>query len=180
MKIFLVIVLTTLTSLNTFALNFKVRAREHFTHHEVHSNNSLEVYKGLTNTINMWWEKPYEYSFGFSFMPVIAGLRADDKDSPFGEKITHQNIGVEFKYFPKIISDQFFIRPGLGYSRLETNRGDKKNYYGNFIYLGAGVEIPMDNFGLALEMAYRHSNYSHDIYIKSITPSIGFHFYEKF
>ena len=90
-----------------------------------------------------------------------------------------QNIGLEFKYFPKILSDFIFLRPGAGYSKLRVDQGDKKEFYGQYAYLGLGYEIPKDDFGLALEMAYRYADYQEAIYIKTITPSIGFHFYKK-
>ena len=162
---------------NVHSASIKMRAREHVTYHEIHSSSQIQIYKGLTNTINIWWEEPYEYSFGISFMPVLAGLRSAKDSNTFGDKVTHQNIGLEYKFYPKIISDWLFLRPGLGYSMLETNGHNTKDYHGKFAYLGVGVEIPYDRLGMAIEMAARYSDYD-DIYMKSITPSIGFHFYK--
>lgn len=168
-----------LFSLCSYAANFKVRAREHVEIHELHNTNSIEMYKGLTNTINAWWEVPYQYSFGFSFSPIIASIKADDSDSAYGEKITQQNIGFEIKNFFTKSVEHLFSRLGLGYTRLETTRGDTKNFFGNYAYLGLGYEIPYDQFGLALEMAYRYADYNDNLYIKTISPSIGFHFYKN-
>ena len=165
---------------NLYAVNFKVRAREHYEIHELHSQHSLEVYSGLTNTINLWWEKPYDYSFGFSFSPIIAGINANKSDNSYGDKITQQNIGFEIKYFLHNILKSLYIRPGFGYSRLETNKGESKNFFGQYGYLGLGMEIPMDSYGLALEMAYRYADYANDLIVKTITPSVGFHFYKSF
>ncbi len=165
---------------DAMAYQFKVRAREHFERHEIHTKDSLDLYQGLTNTINLWWEKPYDTYFGFSFSPVLASIKEIESDGAYGDKITQQNIGLEYKKFPKLISEYFYFRLGLGYSRLETNQGDVKNYFGNYGYIGLGREIPIKNFGLALEMAYRYSDYNRGLYIKTITPSVGFHFYKDF
>ena len=108
----------------------------------------------------------------------IAGINAVDKET-YGKRITQQNIGFEFKKFPhKIMPKEFYYRVGAGYSRLETTSGEVDNYYGNYSYLGFGREVPINNFGLALELAYRYTDYNKGLYVKTITPSIGFHFYK--
>jgi hypothetical protein len=162
----------------SFSANIKMRAREHFELHEINNKTEKEMYRGLTNTINLWWEVPYDYSFGLSFSPVISSIKAVEKDSIFGQKITQQNIGLEYKFFLSSIHTSLFSRFGLGYSKLEVDYGSNNEYYGQFYYLGLGAEIPMGNFGLALELAYRYANYNDNLYIKSITPSIGFHLYK--
>ena len=172
MKIFLLIFLI---SFNTFAYEFKIRAREHFEIHELHTTERIDIYKGLTNTINVWLEKPYDSYFGLSFSPIIAGIKAVETDT-YGEKITQQNIGFEYKFFSD--SKEVYYRLGLGYSKLETTGGEIENYFGNYGYIGLGTEIPIKNFGLALELAYRYANYNEGLFIKTITPSIGFHFYK--
>jgi hypothetical protein len=163
---------------SAISANLKMRAREHFELHEVNSKAGMEMFRGLTNTINLWWEEPYNYSFGLAFSPVIASIKEVEDDSSFGEKITQQNIGLEYKFFLSSIHKSLFSRLGIGYSKLEADSGPRDEYYGQFSYLGLGYEIPMNNFGLALEMAYRHADYNDDLYIKTITPSIGFHFYK--
>lgn len=165
---------------NSFAYNLKMRAREHYEVHELHTSNSLEVYSGLTNTINIWFEKPYDTYFGLSFSPILAGINATEENALYGDKITQQNIGFEFKKFPKtLFPSNYYYRFGLGYSKLETTSGDIENFYGHYTYLGLGKEIPFKNFGLALEVAYRYSNYNNGLFVKTITPSIGFHFYKN-
>lgn len=175
MKLFLFISLITF---NALAYNLKMRAREHFEVHELHTAQSMDIYSGLTNTINIWFEEPYDTYFGLSFSPVIAGIKAKN-DDPYGEKITQQNIGFEYKKFPQsLFTKDFYYRLGIGYSKLETTSGGVKNYFGSYSYIGLGREIPFNNFGLALEMAYRYNDYNRGLYVKTITPSVGFHFYK--
>jgi len=175
-----IILLTLVLSIqSSFSASLKMRAREHFEFHEIYSSTDMEMYRGLTNTINLWWEDPYNYSFGLAFTPVIASISEVEKDSAFGEKITQQNIGLEYKFFLSFIDTSLFSRLGIGYSKLEVDDGPKDEYYGQFSYIGLGYEIPMNNFGLALELAYRYANYNDNVYIKTITPSIGFHFYKN-
>ena len=172
--------LTVLFTIQTsFSADFKMRAREHFEVHEVRTSSNMEMYRGLTNTINLWWEVPYKYSFGIAFSPVIASIKEVEKDSIYGTKITQQNIGLEYKIFLSSLHTSLFSRLGLGYSKLEADNGPKDEYYGRFSYIGLGYEIPMDNFGLALELAYRYTSYDEGLYIKTITPSVGFHFYKN-
>lgn len=165
-----------LISTNALAFNFKMRAREHYEVHEIYNKDKIDHYRGLTNTINLWWEKPYDTYFGLSFSPILASIKEVKEDSQYGEKITQQNIGLEFK---KFLSSKLFYRLGLGHSNLETTKGAEKNFKGNYGYLGLGIEIPFDSHGLALELAYRYADYEKGIYIKTFTPSVGFHFYKS-
>jgi len=167
-----------LSTQSALCAKIKMRAREHFEVHEVNTKAGMEMYRGLTNTINLWWEDPYNYSFGLAFTPVIASINEVKNSSSFGEKITQQNIGVEYKFFLSSINKSLFSRLGFGYSKLEADSGPRDEYYGQFSYFGFGYEIPMNKFGLALEVAYRYADYNDDLYIKTITPSIGFHFYK--
>lgn len=153
------------------AQNFKMRAREHY---EVHTIDN-QKFKGLSNTINLGWEKPYEYYYAFSISPIISGLKSKDI-GPLGEKIRFLNFGFELKYF---VLDKFFVRPAVGYSLLKSY-GSLDDLKGYFLYTGIGYEYPFKKFGLAIELAYRYANLSENIEVHSITPSIGFHFYEKF
>lgn len=165
---------------NALASQVKMRAREHFEVHEVSTPQVLEVYKGLTNTITLAIEKPYKYSYGLSFSPILANLEASNSDSFFGNKITQQNIGVHLKYFLNKSLKNTFARIASGYSKLEVDRGSRKEFFGLYSYLGIGYEIPYDKFGLALELAYRYADYNDSIIVKTISPSIGFHFYKNF
>ncbi len=164
--------------ITTQAQDFKVRAREHFEIHTIDVSGTEVEYKGFSNTLNFWWEKPYDISYGFSFSPVISNLEAQGQEL-LGEDITYWNIGFELKYHFLKSHKSFFVRPGIGYSLLKPGNSIE-DASGYFLYAGIGYEIPFKNFGLALELAVRHSKLSDDITVKSFTPSIGFHFYEVF
>ena len=161
------------------AMKFKVRAREHFDTHKIDINGTETTYKGLSNTINLWWEMPYELYYGFYFNPVFASAEEDEANSPLGEEVDYFHVGFEAKYFIHKVVQNVYVRPGVGYSILKPDNAvdDAKGYN---LYLGVGYEYPFENFGLALEMAYRYADLSDDVTVGSLTPSIGFHFYEMF
>lgn len=167
-----------LLSLEAMAQKFKVRAREHVETNRIFADGTETVYKGLTNTINFWWEKPYDISYGFSLQPVLANIRTNDSGTYLGERVTLINIGFELKYFPKVLSANLYARPGIAFSRLSSD--NVRNLDGHSYYLGVGYEYPFEQLGVAVEMAYRYSKLSQDVEINSITPSIGFHMYKNF
>jgi len=155
-----------------------MRAREHYEILKIKTNTSEDEYKGFNNTINVWWEEPYHYSFGLSFSPVISTLKEKDPNSTFGRKIQTINAGLELKYFPKILLRNLYLRPGLTYTILRPDNAIS-NRNGYSAYLGLGYEFKFNRFGLAIEAAYRHSELDTDTQIQTITPSVGFHFYKN-
>lgn len=160
-----------------FAAKFKIRAREHFESHKIKTDDFTTTYTGLNNTINLWWEDPYKLSYGFAISPVISGLTPKDDDD-LGDRIILPMIGFEVKYFPWEQFKKFYVRPGLGYIELRPDNS-YQDHYGYYGYLGVGLEIPYNMFGLALEVAYRKSYFNDDVEMDSLTPSIGFHFYKS-
>ena len=156
--------------------SIKVRAREHIEVHTVDRNEQKAVYRGLSNTINIWYEKPYEYSFGLAFGPLLGSAKALDSEI-FGSEFTLYSINFEYKVFPSRLLMNTYTRLGLGYSqfRPENDLGIQEG--ANF-YTGLGYEFAFDSFGLALELAYRHTELSAGISVDSFTPSLGLHFYK--
>jgi len=90
--------------------DIKVRAREHFDFHDIaFGSGSGSAYAGLSNTINVWWEKPRIYSIGLAFNPVIGSARASgDYDARLGNKIKLIMLGVEGKYYHRDIAPNLF------------------------------------------------------------------------
>ena len=156
--------------------DFKFRAREHYEWHKIQYGSQTLDYQGLSNTINYWYEVPYEYSIGLALSPLISRIQTDEKSSPYGEEITLYNLGIEAKYFPKYLFDQLYTRGGIGYSLF--NPDIKATLTGINFYMGLGYEIPFERFGLALEIAYRKTFLNRNIEVNTITPSIGFHLYD--
>jgi len=158
--------------------DIKVRAREHVDFHNIVLNDGSDAtYRGLSNTINLWWEKPRIYSIGLAFNPIFGSANSDGKyDARLSEKIKLITLGAEGKYYHRNISANLFSRIGLGYTRLNTDGhlGDTDGYHG---YIGAGWEFDVKGIGIALEMAYRQSRLERGTVVNSITPSIGVHFY---
>ena len=174
---FVLLSLVILISDFAFAGKIKIRAREHYELLKIKTDNTEDKYKGLSNTVNIWWEKPYDISYGISFSPIFSGLREEDDNSTFGKKIQTINAGLELKYFPKVLIRNLYVRPGITYTVLKPDN-QIRNLSGYSAYLGLGYEIEFKKFGLALEAAYRYSDLENNTTIETITPSIGFHFYK--
>ena len=159
---------------------WKMRAREHYEIHKVKSNTEDQTFKGLSNTINLWYEEPLKWSLGLAAGPVIGSARPDEGEETvtLGSKVRLYTAGVEYKFFPAPFG--MFFRLGAGWAQLQTNGtvGDLEGYHG---YAGIGYEIWLtDKFTTALEFANRWSELEDDVSVSSITPSIGFHFYKNF
>ena len=154
---------------------FKFRAREHFEIHNIKYMDQEETYRGLTNTINAWYEVPFDYSFGLAFGPILGSASNEDAPIPeLGEKIKLIHIGLEYKHF---VWQQFFGRIGLGWTQIRSDQA-LSHLNGHHRYLGVGYEFKVGKFGIALEGAYRWSILPQDLTVNSISPSIGFHFYK--
>lgn len=160
----------------------RVRAREHFETHKykLGDTGQSETYKGLTNTINIWYERPFEYSVGLALGPVIGGARSDgpsDAQPAFGGQIQLAVAGIEAKYFP-ISGIKGFLRGGLSWNSLRTN-GTYGRINGYGYYGGLGWEIPIGIVSIAPEVAFRRVHLAHDVTGDIFTPSIGLHFYKE-
>lgn len=156
---------------------WKWRAREHFETHFIEKSGTEVKYKGLSNTINYWHEIPFDRSIGFAFGPVIGDATREETglDTELGRKLKLITLGVEYKkwYSQEI---PIFVRLGLNYQKLQ-NSGTTGDVSGTGLYYGVGYEYVVNGVGIALEYAIRQSNLSSGVSVKSITPSIGFHFY---
>ena len=157
--------------------NVRLRAREHFEWLSVKYGpaRDTERYFGLTNTINVWYEEPFQYAFGLAVGPVIGS--ADSRNSPpigTGSKIRLWNIGLEGKafFFPE--ENGFFGRIGFTANILDTG-GTLGNLLGGGYYLG--WETRIGKLGVAPELAFRHVLLEQNSQVFAFTPSIGLHFY---
>lgn len=154
---------------------WKFRAREHFDFHQIQFGDESAPYRGLSNTINFWYERPFDSAFGLSFGPLLGSANnSNPNSSTFGQKITLYHWGLEYK---KYLLRGFFTRPSLGWSYLNSS-GSENSRDGFYAYLGAGYEFKISSIGLALEIAARHSWLARDVSALSITPSLGLHFYD--
>lgn len=170
--LFLFLILT-----NAFAFNFRLRAREHYEIHKIKNKIVNEEYRGFTNTINLFYEKPYQYSFGISYSPVFANFRSKHSGQFFGSKIEQQNIGFELKYFMTETIPHLFTRLGMGRTEFKGLGSFNKTVDGGFSFVALGYEIPFDMLGLAVEYGFRKASYDDSIDIDTKSISIGFHFY---
>jgi len=122
--------------------DFKFRAREHLDVHKISVSDGSEVtYKGLSNTLNLWWEEPRFYSIGLAFNPVLGSAKVNSgQDVRFADEVKLITLGLEGKYYHRNISANLFSRLGVGYARLE-NSGSSGDLEGYHAYLGAGWEF---------------------------------------
>ena len=159
------------------AQSIKLRAREHFEVHTIKVLGSDYVYKGASNTINIWYEIPQKWSLGLGISPLLGEAKNSEAvlNTGLGTSIKLFTVNIEFKYY--FISG-WFVRPGLGWADLQTG-GTYQDFSGWNAYGGAGYEWQLGSIGLALEAAYRYSQLSEEVTITSVTPSIGFHFYKS-
>ncbi len=153
------------------ALNIKMRAREHFENHTLRLQDGRQAkFSGFSNTINLWHEVPYRYSFGLSLSPVIGRLKAQDAQSKemFREKLNFKAYGFEGKLFP--FQSSIYLRQGVYAHEFDRLAG-----WGALTAIG--YEYPFTRLGVALEAGQRQ--YFLGAERGSATSvAIGFHFYK--
>jgi len=158
--------------------NWQLRAREHYDRHQIQIDQLGYRYSGLSNTINFWYEKPYSFSLGLAIGPLLGmALRENNVEKEaFGDRIQLFHAGLEYKFFPWDWLPGFFSRLGVGASYLKS-LGSYDELNGRNGYFGIGWEFPLENVGIALELAGRRTYLDQDLEITTLTPSLGFHFY---
>lgn len=162
-----------------FADGWAIRAREHFETHRYKLNSGEYELNGLTNTLNIWRERPFRYSLGFALSPVIGGARSKGVVSTeMGSEIKLWVLGVEGKYFPYGPDMKGFTRLGVSWHTLNT-KGTFGDLQGWGYYVGLGWEIPVGIVSLAPEIAMRNIYLNNDVTGTLFTPSIGVHFYPE-
>ncbi|OQW49196.1 MAG: hypothetical protein A4S09_03775 [Proteobacteria bacterium SG_bin7] len=156
-----------------------IRAREHFETHKYKLNSGDYELGGLTNTLNIWHERPFRYSLGLAFSPIIGAARSKGAVSTeIGSEIKLWVLGVEGKYFPYGPDKRGFTRLGLSWHALDT-KGTYGVLWGWGYYLGLGWEFPVGIVSLAPEIAIRNIYLNNDVSGTIFTPSIGVHFYPE-
>lgn len=159
---------------------FRIRLREHFELLSVKYEpaKDTENYFGLTNTANLWYEKPFHYAYGIAFGPILGSAKSVNDGSPAGTdpKIRLWNIGFEGKRFLRPGKEGLFGRAGITGNILDT-RGSMGKLGGGGYYLGIGWESKIWKVGLAPELAFRHVFLEGGSRALAFTPSIGVHFY---
>lgn len=164
------------------AEGWKVRAREHFEQHsyKVDALDRSLKFKGLTNTINIWHERPFHYSLGLALGPVIgkASVVSGSESQELGSTLKLWVVGLEGKYFPVGPEWKGFLRLGLSWHSLNTN-GSYGDLEGWGYYGGVGWEFPIGPVSIAPEIAVREVLLNGGVRGTVFTPSIGFHFYPE-
>jgi hypothetical protein len=176
MKLLTLLVLMSM-SLSVFSMSFRPRLREHYDDHTITSGGQEYSYKGLSNTFNFWYEKPFDFALGLAITPVLGnGKHKGGTLSTFGEEIKLFGAGIEGKHFPIKAIPQLFYRAGVYYTELQTDQaiGDQTG----FSVLGAiGYEFKVWKMGIAPEFAIRKSFLQNSTTVTTMGPAIGFHFY---
>ncbi|MFK7872489.1 MAG: hypothetical protein AB8C84_04865 [Oligoflexales bacterium] len=144
---------------------WKVRVKEHYDILELEEGGVTQRWKGFSNRFNVWKEKPYEDSYGFSLGPLGAFLSHENK-----ERVLLITAGGEWKHF---WSSYGFSRLGAYGNRMIGARSD----LGWSALIGLGIEIPVGPAGVAFEYALQSGVFQKHGTWNMRTPSIGVHFY---
>ncbi len=166
-----------------FVSHLRLRAREHFEFNSIHYGSAKpdQNYFGLADTVNLWYEKPFEWAFGLG-AGILPGSPLNRQPAPpgVGGKPDVWHAGFEFKYFLGqllgVRMPGLFGRLGATANILDTN-GPRGTILGGGYYVGAGYEFLIWKIGLAPEVAFRHVIYQEHVREYSFTPSFGVHFY---
>lgn len=163
---------------------FHMRAREHYETITLKglgqpSDNLSATFAGLSNTINIWYEKPFHYYFGLAGSPIFATLpiiSAQDAALGVGRRIRLVHLGVEGKVFPTSALSNTFLRLGVYHANLESN-GTLGVRTGLSGLVALGYEWNLAGIGLAPEFAYRVGQLGQGLSFSGTAPAIGLHFY---
>jgi len=160
------------------AENFKFRARETFELQDVSFEGQSLKYSGLSNTINFWYEKPFDLSYGLAGGSILSAFKTKDRPTNgLGETLNVFFLGLEAKTFFIPSAKGLFGRVGAYWNMVDTNgvQGDKAGVAG---YLGAGWEFMIGkSFSLAPELGYKRGDMQGFVY-DSYSISVGVHFYK--
>jgi hypothetical protein len=158
---------------------FAPRIREHFESHTYRVDGQTAKFRGLSNTFNLWYEKPFHYSFGLALGPVLGIARSQDAvPGTLGTRVRLWTAGLEGKYFPMGPDLKGFARVGVAWQALDTN-GTAGNISGWGGYLGLGWEFPIWRVSIAPEIAIREVRFERGVSGTVFTPCIGVHFYPE-
>lgn len=163
-------------SFYSYGQNYAFRARENYDFLKFSGTNISEKYAGLSSTINLYNEIPYNLSYGLSLTLPLGTIQADGVTSPLGEEIDLWQFGGDIKYFP-LENLKAFLRGTLTYTLLKSDRlNDDPSGVG--FYVGLGWEVPIyKGLALAPEVGYRHMELENDLSANSLLLSLGLHFY---
>ncbi|MCJ8276607.1 MAG: hypothetical protein MJK18_07180, partial [Bdellovibrionales bacterium] len=75
--LFIFVSLISLFTIESWAGEWKFRAREHYEIHDISVGNQEFTYKGFSNTLNFWYEDPFNYSLGLAAGPLLGSSRID-------------------------------------------------------------------------------------------------------
>ena len=157
----------------------KFRARESFENLEFEYQGQKQSYRGFSNTINLFYEKPFQYSLGLAFGSIFSSLQAKNNQplQNLGEKVSFYFVGLESKlFFLHSGKRGFFFRPGI-YLQILKSGGPSGDDKASAILGGLGYEfLVYKNISLAPEVAYKRGT-AGDFNFAGITYSLGVHFY---
>lgn len=111
----------------TFLDSLRFRARESYETLDIKSGNLSDRYAGFTNTINLFYEKPFKHSYGLAFGSLFSGLNSSTSTLALDTSIEFYFLGLEAKVFLSAFKTQgLFIRPGAYLQQLHNDGVDSK------------------------------------------------------
>lgn len=158
---------------------FTPRFREHYDLTQLRTAAGNTTYGGLSSSVNLFYEKPLEWSLGLVFNPVVAG-----RDKQLGtanlalpSKIRIWHYGIEYQRFVLAEPEKYglFARVGASFDVFDVKYATTR--YGGSYYLGLGWEQRIGGVGIAPEVAFRHMVFEKDIQALAFTPSLALRLY---
>jgi hypothetical protein len=172
----ILLIFTNIVTCSANAEHFAFRARENY--EVLGFNDGQGSYQGLTSSINFFFEKPYDISYGLILNPGLGTLKSDNSDkNVLGNQLRYFELGGDLKYFP-LKNHKFFMRKVLAYQHIET-QVSLKRINAIAILFGLGWEFWLfDLFSLAPEVSYKYSNLANGQTSTAVVFSVGLHFYQ--
>lgn len=167
---------------------WRARAREHYEiqNFEV-DQQEVAGCKGLTNTLNIWYEAPPFIYVGLAGNPIIGSLTTEEsKHENLTRLIRHCHLGVEAKVnlgLPFMawgnqedcLICNLYLRVGLYKSTIDVG-GDKASIDGMSQSINLAYYIEFNKVDISIEAGTREGSYENNLQLKGRQIALGVHF----
>ena len=159
--------------------DIRLRARENYEIIDMEFQGQTQQFQGLSNTFNLWFERPFDISYGLAGGSIFSGFSPDGQNQIPGlsNEIKVDFLGFEVKWFLYSQGNQgLFFRPGIYWQNLKS-RGRAGKIQGSAYYLGMGYEFLIyKQLSLSPEIAVKRGE-AQDYSWQAVVVSVGLHFY---
>ena len=173
----------------------RVRAREHYEIQKFYVDKDLiGEYRGLTNTLNIWYEAAPVFYFGLALNPIIGSLESEDvKSELLTPLIRHYHAALDLKLnlgffgflgfspgaYKSCFLCSFYLRAGTGQSWIDPG-GTKPTLNGTSMLGSLAWHLTFDSVEFAFEYGIRQGIYDtedqNELSMNAEFVAIGVHF----